>query len=445
MKFIYKLIYVFSPIPLIVLITLNSPSKYANLNFLLPMLFGIFSYTWLLWQFILSARPKALEKYFGLDKIYRFHGVIALVALFTLFLHKTLIERLFGETIMSQLGSVAFAIFIGISGLSLLFMSPKLLKKFKPIQELIKKIRRFNFASYQFTKSIHNFTIVALVLMQIHVLMTTSAQTNPYIFTLYMVYFFLATGFYLYHKLIKAWLLEDTKYKITNLVYETEDMMTISLTPQNNHHFQYSPGQFAYFKISSPYFSSEEHPFSIVSSPTEKDQIAITVKAVGDYTKDLRRLKIGDEMTVEGPFGKFSFTTYANENASVFIAGGIGITPFISMLEYMAKKDPTRPVMLLWSVRKKKDLIKYDHLVALKNTMPNFIFVPIVSGDETWEGESGRLDYSRLEDFTSFYPFRETNTGYYICGPENLMTLTLETLLKLRISKNQIHYESFSV
>lgn len=131
MKFVYKLVYVISPIPLIVLIILNNPSKYANLTYLLPMLFGIFSYTWLLWQFILSARPKAIEKHFGLDKIYRFHGIIALVALFTLFLHKTLIERFFMETVTSQLGSIAFVIFISISGLSLLFMSPKLLKKFQ--------------------------------------------------------------------------------------------------------------------------------------------------------------------------------------------------------------------------------------------------------------------------------------------------------------------------
>lgn len=445
MRFIYKLIYVISPLPLIVFIILNNPSKYANLNYLLPMLFGIFSYTWLLWQFILSARPKALEKHFGLDKIYRFHGIIALVALFTLFIHKTLIERLFKETLTSQLGSVAFAIFIGISGLSLLFMSPKLLKKFKPIQVLIKMMSQFNFASYQFTKSIHNFTILALVFMQIHVLMTSSAQANPFIFSLYMVYFFLATGFYLYHKLIKAWLLEDAKYKVTNLIYDSEDMVTISLASTKDRPLKYSPGQFAYFKITSPYFSSEEHPFSIVSSPTDKNQIAITVKTIGDYTKDLKRLKLGDEMTVEGPFGKFSYTTHATENASVFIAGGVGITPFISMLKYMAIKDPTRPVMLVWSVRKREDLIKYDYLLSLKNIMPNFIFLPIVSGDETWEGERGRLDYTRLENYTSSYPFNETHTGYYICGPENLMTLTIETLLKLRISKNQIHYESFSV
>ena len=109
--------------------------------------------------------------------------------------------------------SIAFAIFIGISGLSLLFMSPKLLKKFKPTQVLIKMMSQLNFETYQLTKSLHNFTIVALVFMQIHVLMTSSAQANPFIFSLYMVYFFLATGFYLYHKLIKAWLLEDAKGK----------------------------------------------------------------------------------------------------------------------------------------------------------------------------------------------------------------------------------------
>ncbi|OJV66577.1 MAG: hypothetical protein BGO41_03910 [Clostridiales bacterium 38-18] len=258
-----------------------------------------------------------------------------------------------------------------------------------------------------------------------------------------MFYFFIASGFYLYHKLIKGWLLVDTSYNVSNIVYEADDLLTISLSPNSVHRLNYAPGQFAYFKINSPYFSDEEHPFSIASSPLNENEIRVTVKALGDYTKDLHRLKIGDEMTIEGPYGRFSYTVHENETASVFIAGGIGITPFLSMLEHISAKDPTRPVLLLWSVKKKSDLINYNELISLKKTMPNFIFTPIVSGDETWEGERGRLDYSLLDQYTSSYPFKEKNTGYYLCGPENLMTHTIENLMKLRISKYQIYSESF--
>ncbi|OJV66578.1 MAG: hypothetical protein BGO41_03915 [Clostridiales bacterium 38-18] len=175
MKIIYRMIYIVSPLPLIWVIVRNNPSKYADYRFLFPMLFGIFSYTWLLWQFVLSARPRALEKYYGLDKIYRFHGYMALASLGILFIHKSLIERLFREAVVSQMGSMAFAIFAGISGLSLLFMSPKLLKKFKPTQLLIQALSDLNIGSYKFTKRIHNLTLIALIFMQVHVLLTSSA------------------------------------------------------------------------------------------------------------------------------------------------------------------------------------------------------------------------------------------------------------------------------
>jgi Predicted ferric reductase len=445
MKFMIKATYFLSPLILVSMIVMNNTVKYTKLTYLLPMIFGVFSYTWLLWQFILSARPKFIERQFGLDKIYRFHGIIALVTIGMIVIHKSLFEMIFSETITTQLGSIALFLFISISVLSLLFMSTRLLKKIPYLSGIVKLLNTIKVFSYERLKLVHNMTFIALLFMQVHVLFTNSAQNNPLIFTTYMVYFFIATAFYLYHKIFKPWLLEDHKYAVASIQKETTDTWTIALTSKTGEVFQYQPGQFGFFRITSEGIKAEEHPFTISSSPTTRTHITITVKALGDFTQKIKHLKIGDSVTVDGPYGKFSYLEFEKEKATVFVAGGVGITPVLSMVNHMLYKDTQRHVLLIWSVKKKEDLIQLTDLEALKKRMPNFTFIPVVSSDDTWTGERGRLDYHRMKTWTAPPQFADQSTGYFVCGPENLMKMTVSSLKQLGISKNQIHYEQFTV
>ena len=128
MKFGFYTTYIGSPFILISMILFHNPEKYNNLAFLVPMLFGVFSYTWLLWQFVLSARPKFIEKHIGLDKLFRFHGMMAIVSILLIFAHKTLFELFFSESILTKLGSIALFLFASIAMISLIFMASSVLK-----------------------------------------------------------------------------------------------------------------------------------------------------------------------------------------------------------------------------------------------------------------------------------------------------------------------------
>jgi predicted ferric reductase len=445
MKQLIKATYFLSPLILVMMILMNNISKYTDLSYLLPMVFGVFSYTWMLWQFVLSARPKLIERQFGLDKMFRFHGMIALVAVGMIVIHKSLFEMIFPETFVTQLGSIALFLFISVSALSLLFMSTRLLKKLPIFSDIVILLNTIKIFSYERIKLIHNMTFVGLLFMQVHVLLTSSARQSPLIFTTYMIYFFIAVGFYLYHKVLKPWFLEDKKYVVSSVFQETKDTWTIELSPKNGEAFYYAPGQFGFFRISSEGFKTEEHPFTISSSPTNRTHITITVKALGDFTEKVKHLKIGDSVIVDGPYGKFSYLDFKQEKSTVFIAGGVGITPVLSMVQHMKLTDANRHVLLIWSVKKKEDLIQLKELQEVKNFMPNFTFIPVVSNDEAWVGESGRLDFNRVKTWTGAPHFQNQSTGYFICGPGNLMQMTLDSLKKLGISKNQIHYEQFTV
>ena len=445
MKLLIKATYLLSPLILVIMIMMNNITKYTHLTYLLPMLFGVFSYTWMLWQFILSARPKLIERQFGLDKMYRFHGIIALVAVGMILIHKSLFEMIFSETMVTQLGSIALFLFISVSVLSLLFMSTRLLKKLPVFGSVVKLLNTIKIFSYERIKLVHNMTFVALIFMQVHVLLTSSAQQSPLIFTTYMLYFFIAAGFYLYHKVYKPWFLEDKKYAVSSVYQESNDTWTIELSPKTGEPFHYAPGQFGFFKIQSEGIKAEEHPFTISSSPTNRTHIAITVKSLGDFTQKMKHLKVGDSVTVDGPYGKFSYLDFIQEKSTVFIAGGVGITPVLSMMHHMKITDAQRHVLLIWAVKKKEDLIQFHELQEVKNLMPNFTLIPVVSSDETWTGEHGRLDAHRMSSWVTTPHFQNQSTGYFICGPENLLQMTLESLKQIGISKNQIHYEQFTV
>jgi len=445
MKFLFRLTYFGSPLALITLLLITNTAKYSSLNYLLPMILGVFSYTWLLWQFVLSARPKFIEKHFGLDKLYRFHGIMAIVAISTVILHKTLFERFFPENVQTTLGSIALFLFASITLLSLIFMSSSVLRKLPVFSDIVKILNSIKVITYERIKLIHNLTFIALMFMQVHVLFTSSARNNPIIFQAYMGYFFLAVSFYLYHKFLKPWFLDGKRYYVSQLINESNDTLTIELSPKSGRVLKYHAGQFGFFKVLKEGMSSEEHPFSISSSPVNHSHITITVKSLGDYTQSLKQLTIGDEVTVDAPYGRFSYTAFNKENATVFVAGGVGITPVLSMMQYMNKMDEHRKVLLIWSVKKQTDLIRMAELKSYETQMPNFKCVPIVSSDASWQGESGRLDAIKLKSLLEANGFTTEKTGYFVCGPQNLMYMTLLSLKQMGIAKKQIHFEQFTV
>ncbi len=457
MKKIWKLLiisaYLLTPLILAFAIFSVNPQKYSVLNNAVPMVFGAVSYTWLLWQFVLSARPKFIERHFGLDKMYQFHGMIAIGVLIIAFLHKTINEFVYGENLMTQFGSIALTIFIGISALAFVFMSPGLLKKFKyaklAIIQLEKILAQIKVITYERLKIMHNLTLIAMILMQVHVLMTSSARRSLLVFNLYMLYFLVAGGAYLYHKVFKPWILEDKRFVITETIQETADMWTIKFAPKATETatkaIAYLPGQFGYFSFASTALPMEEHPFSISSSPLRPDYMSVTVKALGDFTRKIGNLRVGDEVKMDGPYGDFSYLHHPKEQGVALIAGGVGITPVLSMLRHMDAMHEKRPVVLIWGVRTQGDLMAFQEIKGFESTMANFSCIPVVSNDPTWTGEKGYIDSDCLTKLLLKANLLNKTTGFYICGPPVLMDQTVEHLEALAMPSSHVHFEKFSM
>lgn len=444
-KFLFTVVYFLSPFLLIFTLYSSNPAKYADVRLLMSMVIASMAYTWLTWQFVLSARPKFIETAFGMDKLYRVHGLMAIISLAIAAIHASVNEEILGESFMTTIGSGALAIFIVISAVTLLLMVTSVITGFAPVKLIINIVNQLSFSRYENYRLLHNLTIVALVLLQIHVLLSSNARSNQRVFLLYMAYFTTAILFYAYHKFLKPWLLMRRHYVVSEVVQESLNMWSVHFTPERGHVMKYKPGQFGFFRILSDHLPSEEHPFTIASSAALVPHISITVKELGDFTQSIKHVKIGDKLILDAPFGRFSHLNHTREEATVFIVGGVGITPAASMMRFMKDHDKNRKILLIWGMNTLDDYIFKDEFEAMRREMPNVSIIPVVAKDLSYEGEKGYIDKKCIERLVNDAGVMHDSTGFYLCGPSILMSNGIKSLQSLGIDKKRIHFEKFSL
>ena len=171
----------------------------------------------------------------------------------------------------------------------------------------------------------------------------------------------------------------------------------------------------------------EQHPFTISSSPSEEN-LRITVKGLGDYTNNLaEKLSKDNTAKVEGPFGLFTQKNIKEEN-QVWIGGGIGITPFLSL----SKESSNRKVTLYWCVNNSNEAV---YAKELEETVKNNQNLEVI----IWESkDKGYLSIDKM-DIDNF-----STTAFLICGPEPLKQSIFKQLKQQKVKSSQIHDEEFA-
>lgn len=197
----------------------------------------------------------------------------------------------------------------------------------------------------------------------------------------------------------------------------------------------FKPGQFAFVEVQGKTEGgqawNEPHPFTISSAPGE-NQLRFTMKVLGDWTRKVREeLSPGTDVLVRGPYGRFDTT--AGGQKQIWLAGGIGLTPFLSSLRAMEPGDP-RQIHLVYAAREERDAIFLDELRARANELPNVTLVPLFSD----EGNFARVDMmqQKLPDLLESY-------DYFMCGPKPMIDGLMKDLKKVGVPRTRIHTEAF--
>jgi len=225
-------------------------------------------------------------------------------------------------------------------------------------------------------------------------------------------------------------------------IKQKNDTVILNLTPKDAPIPNYKPGQFAMLAIHDKDGEIwQRRPFSICSSPLNKKYLQFAIKVHGEFTQKITTLKNGEAVDVSTPNGFFIFNE-TRMKKTVFLAGGIGITPFISALRYISDKKLDNEAVLLYSNKTKEDIVFYEELksIAEKNKNIKVVFVLTKEDSPSSEYEKGRIDKLYIEKYCS--PFEEKY--FSICGPSKFMESLSEQLAELGIPKDYIDMERFN-
>jgi ferredoxin-NADP reductase len=176
---------------------------------------------------------------------------------------------------------------------------------------------------------------------------------------------------------------------------ETADVMSF-IFDLRGQQLQYMPGQILHYALdalSSPDERGNRRHFTISSSPTEKGIVMFTTRLRGSGFKEtLRQAPIGYELTCESPEGEFVMQEGETRLHHVFIAGGIGITPYRSILRYSADMNESLNALMLYFNRSSADIVFRLELEDIARQMPTFSLVNVLTEpEEGWKGEQGKL------------------------------------------------------
>lgn len=215
----------------------------------------------------------------------------------------------------------------------------------------------------------------------------------------------------------------------------------------------YTAGQYAFFKLDGVDGDAKGpiRHFSIASSPTEQDYIQISTRIRDtQYKQKLASLEEGTEISAWGPRGEFVLHEDHSKPA-VFLSGGIGVTPFRSMIKCATDKQLPLKIIMFDSNKNQQNILYKDEFDSWSSQNKNLKIVHTVTEEEeehgsntsSWGGEHGRIDRSMLERHLT--KDEVANTVFYICGPPGMLKAMQELLQQeLQIPKDRIKVEAFT-
>lgn len=393
----------------------------------LGQLTGLIGMTLFAISLILSARLKFFDQHLhGLNRVYINHHRYGAIAFILLLFHPLLLASKYlifslESAMVFLLPSSDWTINFGI--LSLLGMIILLILTF------------FVSLRYDFWKNTHKYLGLVFFLGGLHSFLITSdiSRSTPlrwYVLTLSA----LGILIYIYHTLLGKITAKRYLYSVEAVNKLNDAVVEVVLSPfKINEQLSYQAGQFAFVNFDDQRVGLEQHPFSFVSAPHE-EQLRFAIKNLGDYTGTVSNLTKGTIAKIEGPYGQFSYTNTPNKK-QIWVAGGIGITPFISMgMEWAVRPDVAEySIDLYYCTKDEAELVLMNRLNEITTQHSNFRLIPFCATLK------GRINAQVISDTSGGLD----NKDIFVCGPPIMMQSLREQFIQLGIKKQNIHSEEF--
>jgi predicted ferric reductase len=362
---------------------------------------------------ILATRPKVLDRFFGgLDKLYVTHRAIGVTVALAVSCHFLLMP----ETPGSPTKPLAFTnITLLLFSIALAIAPRSPWRKLLPLR-------------YQHWKLEHKLMGIFLALAVLH-----SLSTHPIMLKLPIertwVYSMATLGLlgYAYREVAERFVKERHRYTVAGSHQLAADVLEVTLAPEHSP-IAFSAGQFAFVRFASGP-SREQHPFTLSAAPSDDGSLRMSIKTSGDYTRALHgHLAARGAARIEGAYGGFDYRRGGARQ--LWLAGGIGITPFLA---FLGDAGLDREVRLVWSMRAAVEAVYRDEIERAIAEHPSVHF-------ELWEtGAHGRLTIPQLA------LERPGELSAFVCGPIGMRDAFAEQLVAAGVPRREVYYEEFGL
>lgn len=415
-----------------------SPGSFQTL---VAVVTGLLSYSIMLTLVLISIRPKSIEKKVGMTELYEIHGWMAMVIPVAILLHMIIFWSGLENVITLNLSPASLWGYMGVIMLIIVMLTGIFVLSdtfIKGSKALMKRKGGYN---RNFQLWLHRLAIVSVIAIYLHMANIGFLSDNQVFMTLLTVYTGLTLGAYIVKKIHNLML---PKYQIVRTEKITPAIHEIELEATKGKAMEIEAGQFAFFRFVDSEVGREPHPFSFSASPRTKDgNLTVMIQEDGDFTDTIGQVKIGDKVTIEGPYGNFyPEAVQQSDKPMVLFSGGIGVTPSLGVLEAELEHNFDRRIAFLWGVGHEKDLIDKDFLEDLAAKYENFTLHIIFSGEEVEGYPFGFVDdaFIRSQGLEAMY----TDATWHICGPPAMLNAAKGLLEANQVTEEQTYIEEFS-
>jgi predicted ferric reductase len=392
--------------------------------------FGLHAALIMMLQLLLISRLPWLDRRIGMDRLTSWHRWVGFTLLWTVIVHASIIvlgySRLGGEPLVptflslagvvaSLLGMCAAATIVAVATISMRYVRRRL--------------------SYETWHAFHFLVYLAIALALFHQFLEGTTFRSSTLSTIYWwgLWAFVITSLIIGRVVTPLWRNAYHRFRVAAVVPESHNVVSVHITGRHLDRLPARAGQFFIWRFLGHNRWWQANPFSLSAAPNGRS-LRLTAKAVGTTSAGLRQLPVGTRVFAEGPYGAFT-ALQRTRDATVLIAGGVGITPIRALLEEL-----DCPMVVLYRVRDMTDAVLLSELQALARSRGAQLHV--LTG-RTGAGTPPNSPFEP-QNLIALVP-DIADRDVFVCGPTAMTSAVLRSLRALNVPRLQVHAEKFSL
>ncbi len=384
-------------------------------------------------QFALTARFRGATAPFGIDVIYFFHRWVAVGGLVLLIGHWG-VFRVYFPTALGVMDPRNAPVGLTAGRIALLLFATVIASSLW---------RKRIGLEYDLWRLGHiALAIAAVVLSAVHVRGSRSLTESTPLRWLWIGYGCAWIVLVAYVRFFRPWRLLRTPYRVTDVREERGSAWTLTLVPESHSGLTFRPGQFAWLTLRASPFAAREHPFSFSGSAADIPQLSFTIKELGDFSGRIGTVAVGERAFVDGPHGVFTIDRHPDAPGFVFVVGGVGVAPIMSMLRTLADREDPRPLQLIYANVQWDAVLFREELAELADRLDLSVTHVLERPPADWDQPRGRVSAAILDDAIRRAP---SETVFFVCGPERMNDVVQRLLHDQDVPLRRVHSELFDM